>query len=492
MNTEHIMKGKGRKVRFVLDEEGEKWYSAIDVVGVLTEEVDYDKHRRYWAEIKKRYFGDDEDDDIVFLNKLGITTSDGRQVMSDVLSDSGILLVACDIARTYRAKGFKYVDRGDILKAIDFCEKSVRILEHFYGKNHIETALSQNSLGIFYGKLGNLSKAHEYLRKPLAARIILEGEEEHEIACYNICWGDDCREYFDYDAALKYYKRALSIFTKESEKSYADIADNYARLGWIYMEMRDYKASLRCYKKALSSERMCEEHDLLEMAANITSIGTIHELRDELNKALKCHQKALNIRTEKLGPDDPIIAETYINTAIVYRKMGECKKAIDYYNQALSIQKQHLAKNDPDIAITYNNLGNVYKDEGKYPKALRYHQKALDIRMKVYGTDHPITANSYMNLQDVLCATGDYQKALEYALKAADIMESHFGADSLQTADAYFVLGKAYAEIGNHDLALQNFTKVLDISTLHFGEEHPRTIRMKEYMESYKGSIKPS
>ena len=186
MDAERILRGKSRKVRFVMDNDGEKWYSAIDVVCALTGEEDYEKSRRQWSQLKKEYFSDDEDDNDLFLNKLRITASDGRQYMSDVLNKSGIRLVAFDIALKYRAKAFYYVDRNDIRKAIDYCEKSIHILEDFYGKNHIETVISQNTLGIFYGKLGNMSMAHEYLKKPLKTRIYLDGEEEHTIASYYI------------------------------------------------------------------------------------------------------------------------------------------------------------------------------------------------------------------------------------------------------------------------------------------------------------------
>ena len=127
---------------------------------------------------------------------------------------------------------------------------------------------------------------------------------------------------------------------------------------------------------------------------------------------------------------------------------------------------------------------------GKYHKALSCHQKALDIRMKAFGADHPETVNSYTNLHDLFCAQGDYHKALEYDLKSVNIMERCCGTNCLQTADAFYDLGEAYAKLGDYDLAIKNFTKVLEISIQHFGEEDPRTIDMKDYIESYKDKIK--
>ena len=162
MNTERIIKGKGRKVRFVLDEEGEKWYSAIDVVRAFTDEEDYERSRRYWAKIKKEYFSDEEDDNDIYVNQRGLTASDGKLHMSDVLSHAGIRFVAIYIAITFRTKGLYYINQNDIHKAKDYCERSVYILENILGKSHIETVDSLNTLGRIYGKLGDYDLAIEH------------------------------------------------------------------------------------------------------------------------------------------------------------------------------------------------------------------------------------------------------------------------------------------------------------------------------------------
>ena len=43
-----------RKIRTAWDEENEEWYfSIIDVISVLTEQVDYQGARNYWKVLKK-------------------------------------------------------------------------------------------------------------------------------------------------------------------------------------------------------------------------------------------------------------------------------------------------------------------------------------------------------------------------------------------------------------------------------------------------------
>ena len=52
---EQIQLFEDRKVRTVWDEEQEKWYfSIVDVCGILINQPDYQKSRKYWNKLKQR------------------------------------------------------------------------------------------------------------------------------------------------------------------------------------------------------------------------------------------------------------------------------------------------------------------------------------------------------------------------------------------------------------------------------------------------------
>ena len=52
---EKIQLFEGRKVRTAWDSEREKWYFSIaDVCGVLVDQPDYEKARKYWNKLKQR------------------------------------------------------------------------------------------------------------------------------------------------------------------------------------------------------------------------------------------------------------------------------------------------------------------------------------------------------------------------------------------------------------------------------------------------------
>ena len=53
--NENIQLFEDQPIRAAWDGEKEEWYfSVVDVVGVLTEQEDYQKARKYWNKLKQR------------------------------------------------------------------------------------------------------------------------------------------------------------------------------------------------------------------------------------------------------------------------------------------------------------------------------------------------------------------------------------------------------------------------------------------------------
>ena len=53
--SSHIKLFETKKVRAVWDEEAEKWwFSVLDIIGILTDQPDYQKIRNYWKWLKSK------------------------------------------------------------------------------------------------------------------------------------------------------------------------------------------------------------------------------------------------------------------------------------------------------------------------------------------------------------------------------------------------------------------------------------------------------
>lgn len=96
-----------REVRAVWDDINAKWwFSVLDVVGVLNEEVDYQKVRNYWKYLKAKL--KKEDLQLVSAtNQLKLIASDGKKYNTDLLDSEGITALAKHFPNN---KSMKFLD----------------------------------------------------------------------------------------------------------------------------------------------------------------------------------------------------------------------------------------------------------------------------------------------------------------------------------------------------------------------------------------------
>jgi hypothetical protein len=102
-----------KQVRAVWDEEAEKWwFSVLDIIGILTEQPDYEKTRNYWKWLKNKL--KDEGSEVVSnTNQLGSNTNqlkllapDGKMRLTDVADTEQILRLIQSIP-SKKAEPFK-------------------------------------------------------------------------------------------------------------------------------------------------------------------------------------------------------------------------------------------------------------------------------------------------------------------------------------------------------------------------------------------------
>ena len=73
-----------KKVRSVWNEQNEKWYfSVIDIISVLTDQIDYKKAQSYWTTLKGR-LKKEGSEVVTNCDKLKLVANDGKQYLTDV------------------------------------------------------------------------------------------------------------------------------------------------------------------------------------------------------------------------------------------------------------------------------------------------------------------------------------------------------------------------------------------------------------------------
>ena len=81
---ENIQLFEDRKVRTAWDEEREKWYfSIVDVCGILINQPDYQKSRKYWNKLKQRLV-EEGYQPVTNCHQLKLIAQDGKPRLTDV------------------------------------------------------------------------------------------------------------------------------------------------------------------------------------------------------------------------------------------------------------------------------------------------------------------------------------------------------------------------------------------------------------------------
>lgn len=152
MDENKIQLFEDQKIRTAWDEEKEEWYfSVVDVVGILTEQPDYDGARNYWKVMKKR-LSDEGSELVTNCNQLKMKSpKDGKNYKTDVADTEQLLRIIQSIPSP-KAEPFKLwlaqVGRERIEETINPEMAIDRALETYQKKEYSNEWIHQRILSI--------------------------------------------------------------------------------------------------------------------------------------------------------------------------------------------------------------------------------------------------------------------------------------------------------------------------------------------------------
>ena len=105
--TDKIKLFEQKQIRTHWDAESEEWYfSVVDVVGVLTEQVSPRNASTYWAVLKKRLKQEGADELLTNCKQLKMVSTDGKMRLTDVANTRQLLRIIQSIPSP-KAEPFK-------------------------------------------------------------------------------------------------------------------------------------------------------------------------------------------------------------------------------------------------------------------------------------------------------------------------------------------------------------------------------------------------
>jgi len=94
MNKISIRFFDDREVRAIWDEEKNKWwFSVVDVVGILNQEVNYTKAGNYWRWLKRKLIKE-KVEFVSGTHRLKLIAADAKKYQTDTLDSDGIIALA--------------------------------------------------------------------------------------------------------------------------------------------------------------------------------------------------------------------------------------------------------------------------------------------------------------------------------------------------------------------------------------------------------------
>ena len=146
MANDKVQLFEDRPIRTAWVEDEEEWYfSVVDVVGTLTEQIDYEKARKYWNKLKQR-LKEEGSQLVTNCHQLKMTAQDGKMRCTDVANTEQLLRIIQSIP-SKKAEPFKLwlaqVGRERIEEVIDPELTIERALETYAKKGYSREWINQ-------------------------------------------------------------------------------------------------------------------------------------------------------------------------------------------------------------------------------------------------------------------------------------------------------------------------------------------------------------
>ncbi len=228
--------------------------------------------------------------------------------------------------------GKLFLDNGEYALAIKYHQKALEILQKVRGKEHSETVMGYNNLGLAYQLKGEYDLAIQYFQKSI--NILERGLGRNDPAL-------DC------------------FFEIVIGKEHHYIVWSYSNLGLTYQLKGQYDLAVEYYTKALKVREKAFGKSHPDTAMIYDNIGVIYKLKGDYDRAIDYHEKTLNIIKEVFGQAHPKLATNYNNFGLAYQLKGRQDLAIQYFRKSLDILKKNFPQGHSYIGVVQDNLNKV-------------------------------------------------------------------------------------------------------------------------------------
>ncbi|XP_078682547.1 uncharacterized protein LOC144916975 [Branchiostoma floridae x Branchiostoma belcheri] len=289
----------------------------------------------------------------------------------------------------------------------------------------------------------------------------------------------------DYEKAISFYKRALSVGKNiyEGTKVHPQFAALVQNIGTCWSYLGDQRKAITYHEQSLKMMKVIhgETTPHPDIASSLNNIGTCWSDLGDHRKAISSYKQSLNMMKAIYGKTTPHpkIASSLHNIGACWSVLGDQRKAISYYEQSLQMRKAIYGETTahPNIASSLNNIGNCWSDLGDQRKAISYYEQSLKIDKAVYGetTPHPDIAGSLNNIGKCWSGLGDQSKAISYYEQSLKMRKAIYGETTPHPdiASSLNNIGECWSYLGDQRKAISYHEQSLKMRKSIYGETTP-------------------
>ena len=266
-----------------------------------------------------------------------------------------------NLGKAYRCRAIYYSNKHVLDSSFIYYSKAEKIYFKLKDKANyanilLNKGIIQYSIGDYLGAELSLSKAYNFF-KEIENFEKIYGSLNQLGLVYN--------ELKEYDKAIFYHKKALSILDKSelADKNYF-IAVTLNNIGYLYIKQKSYYKATLNFELALKDKNIVEYNpDLYAYLIDNLAYCRFHS--NNYKDLPNLFYEALTIR-EKLNNQLGII-NSKIHISEYFQKRKDFKLAIKYSNDALKIAK--LSKTPTNLVLALNHASTVdLKNASNYSK----------------------------------------------------------------------------------------------------------------------------
>jgi len=243
---------------------------------------------------------------------------------------------------------------------------------------------------------------------------------------------------FEYDSAIKYFRKALDFALENSDTSL--LAMSYYNLGGAYCDVESYPYSTELYLNSLDLWKA--KKDTFRIAKTILAIANNYYYFGDFQIGQDYYKQSIELF--RLLGDTSNLSKSIGNSAALFAYKKQFDTAMALYDEALS-----LVKYSKYTDVFVNNLigiGMVYEELGKYDTAYNFYKRAFYESKRI---DYKIQESfSYLNFAYYFMYKDIFDSAEFYALKALD--QSELISNKLLKVNSYDVLHEIYYKTGQY------------------------------------------